>query len=269
MQIQILKDELSEWYHQYTENIKVNEIDYWKAVSLNSPVVCSGDLLNENVRTWLNQKQPAFYVGRGYIGNHLEKQRKFFRVSINSWANTKLFKVPYRRWESFGLEKHPWKVKEVKKVLIAPSKMTAKIWTPDLKDTWAESMLDKFSGAEVRIRIKARRPNLRWMTLWDDFDWADLVVSQSSAITCEAFWYGKKVISLYPCPTWAAQKTTLDDWQDPKEPELRDDWHEHLAWSQYTVDEWNSGSVLHHIQSYLGNVHEYDAGYNYNFANIV
>jgi len=90
-----------------------------------------------------------------------------------------------------------------------------------------------------------------------------LVVAQSSAITCEAFWYGKKVISIQPCPTWAAGRTALDTWQDPTEPRYRDVWHEHLAWSQYTVDEWSSGEAFDLIQQYLGPVKLYNPQYCY------
>jgi hypothetical protein len=78
-------------------------------------------------------------------------------------------------------------------------------------------------------------------------DWADLVVSQSSAITCEAFWYGKKVISTEPCPTWAAGRTTLEDWANPTEPALRAAWHEHIAWCQYTRDQ--NGILVRSIRS--------------------
>jgi hypothetical protein len=145
--------------------------------------------------------------------------------------------------------------------------MTSTIWTPET-DAWSESMLDKFPGAEVRIRTKLGKSKQRWNTLWDDLDWADLVVSQSSAITAEAFWYGKKVISLYPCPTWAAGTSTLDTWQDPAEPEHRSAWHEHLAWSQFTNQEWSSGYAVKSIARYIGPVNQYQSGYSYNFKNL-
>lgn len=262
--IQILKEELSEWYNVYNKNYKIDVVEDWKNVSAAAPIVCSGNLLRENVRCWLSRNHPAVYVGRGYLGNHLYKQRNFWRFSVNGWANTKLMPLPYSRWGVMKMSRHPWKVKKVKRVLIAPSKMTSKIWTPDVGHGWAESMLDKFPGAEVRIRKKGETPGLRWETLWNDFDWADLVVSQSSAITVEAFWYGKKVISLEPCPTWAAEKFTLFDWQNPKEPELRDAWHEHLAWCQYTTDEIKSGNVLDLLQQYLGDINNYKSGHTYN-----
>lgn len=245
--------------------IKTIFIDDWKTIDKNIPVLCASSLLRSNVRSWLNTGQIAIYAGRGYAGNHLYKHRLFHRASVNGWANTKLNPVPYSRWNIMNLPKHPWKVKEVKNVLIAPSKTTAQIWTPNLDRRWAESMIEKFLGAEVRLREKPGKSGLRYETLWQDFDWADLVVSQSSAITVEAFWYGKKVISTQPCITWAAGPQDLDDWKNPKEPELREVWHEHLAWSQFTVDEWHTGETFDLIERYLGPVSDYKSNYSYNF----
>jgi hypothetical protein len=127
-------------------------------------------------------------------------------------------------------------------------------------------MLDKFPGAEVRIRRKGETPGLRWETLWNDLDWADLVVSQSSAITVEAFWYGKKVISTEPCLTWLAGKNTLEDWKNPEEPIGRDMWHEHVAWNQFTTDEWTSGQAWSLMNMYLGDIRAYPSGHNYSLT---
>ena len=231
------------------------------------PMIMGGNILRPEVRHRLNRQLPTIFIHRGYLGNHLYKQRRWWRYSVNGFANTQLLPIPYSRWHLLDLPRHPWKVTTVKRVLIAPSKMTSTIWTPET-DAWAESMLYKFPGAEVKIRLKSGKSGLRWNTLWDDLDWADLVVSQASAITAEAFWYGKKVISLYPCPTWAAGTSILDTWQDPTEPEHRDDWHEHLAWSQFTDQEWASGQAVESITQYIGPVDQYQSGYSYNFKNL-
>lgn len=235
-------------------------------IKKDDPMIMGGDILRSDVRSRLVESQPTIYIHRGYLGNHLYKTRRWWRYSINSFANTRLLDIPYSRWELLNLPKHPWKVKKVKNVLIAPSKMTSSVWDPELGDSWAESMLDKFPKAKVRIRPKARTPGLRWSTLWEDLDWADLVVSQSSAITVEALWYGKKVISLFPCPTWAAgADSSLENWNDPTEPKYRDAWHEHIAWSQFTNTEWASGDALSMIEQYIGNVQEYKSGVRYDF----
>ena len=253
---------IENWIKQGIEIIFLDDI---KLFSKEIPILCAGDLLYNHVRYWLNINQPAIYTARGYVGNHLYKHRRFYRASVNSWANIKLLSFPFSRWHTMNLPRHPWKVKEINRVLIAPSKMTAKIWSPELDWRWADSMKMYFPGAEIKIRPKLGKQGVRYETLWQDLDWADLVVSQSSAITAEAFWYGKKVISTAPCITWAAGDQLLEDWKNPKEPELRDLWHEHLAWSQFTVEEWNSGESFTLIEQYIGDIKNFNPGYTYNF----
>lgn len=261
---EIINEKTNTWLKERSD---VDILSSWTLADLSKVIIAPSDLLQKSVKHWMNIEQPAMYIGRGYLGNHLYKTRKWWRYSINGWANIKLENIPYSRWQLLNLPRHSWKVKKVKNVLIAPSKMTSPIWDPEIGYDWPKYISSKFPGAEIKIRYKEKKstPHMRWATLWNDLDWADLVVSQSSAITCEAFWYGKKVISIYPCPTWAAEKTTLEDWQNPKEPELRDAWHEHLSWSQFTIDEWVSGEALSIIKKYIGNVLEYKTDYTYNF----
>lgn len=234
-------------------------------INPDTPVICGADVTNWFVRKWLNAQQPAVYVNRGYVGNHTTKLRRLWRYSVNAWANTKILSVPFSRWSMMQLPRHAWKVKQVKNVLIAPSKIIRNTWDSETTMSWSQEIQNQFPGANVKIRFKKNTPSERWSDLWQDLDWADLVVSHSSAITCEAFWYGKKVISLKPCLTWAAQKTTLEDWQNPQEPELRDAWHEHLAWSQFTVEEWASGEALNLLQQYVGSIKAYDPEHHYDF----
>ena len=234
--------------------------------SNNDIVIMGGDVLRSDVRQRINDQSPTIFIARGYLGNHLYKSRKWWRYSINGFSNIKLLSVPHPRWHLLNLPRHPWKVKEVKRILIAPSKMTSKVWTPAIGGGWVEDLMTKFPGAEIKIRDKLGKAGLRWSTLWADLDWADLVVSQASAITAEAFWYGKKVISLCPCSTWATGEQLLENWKDPTEPELRDAWHEHLAWSQFTDQEWMSGTAFNLINSYIPSIEKYDPGYRYNFV---
>lgn len=257
---------VQEWINNWVQSRRgIILCDNWKDISADIPVFCYSDLTRTHVPTWLNSQQPAVYFGRGYLGNHLHKKRLFYRASINSWANTVLKPLPYSRWAKMDMPKHPWKVKKIKNVLIAPSKVTTRVWSQQTSEEWASSLMNLFPGADVRIRTKPGKSSVRYSTLWEDLDWADLVVSQSSAITCEAFWYGKKVISTEPCPTWAAGRTFLEDWKNPSEPLHRAEWHEHIAWCQYTRDEWLSGRALDLLAQYLGPFESYNPEFQYNF----
>ena len=258
---------IQEWVDNWiTKRAGMTVCNNWQLVDAAVPVFCYADLTRKHVPTWLNNRQPAVYIGRGYLANHLLKKRVFYRASVNGWANTVLKQLPYSRWNKMNLSRHPWKVKQVRNVLIAPSKITTKVWSRQSSPDWAADMSTQFPGAEIRIRLKPGKAGNRYSTLWQDLDWADLVVSQSSAITCEAFWYGKKVISTEPCPTWAAERTALQDWTNPAEPALRAAWHEHIAWCQYTRDEWHSGEALDLLQQYLGPIESYDPEFQYSFT---
>lgn len=266
MSIQVLKSDFGStpWV---LENLKdAILLDDWKHASKDIPIFCEGNLLHDSVRYWLNNNYNAVYFARGCLGNHPLKRRNFWRYSVNGWANIALRPIPFSRWHVLNLPRHQWKVKEIKNVLIAPSKMTSRVWTPELGYEWADNLASQFPGANVRIRRKLGKPGVRYESLWDDFDWADLVVSQSSAITVEAFWYGKKVISTEPCITWLAGKTELADWQNPEEPAGRGDWHEHVAWNQFTTDEWTSGQAWSLMNMYLGDIKTYPSNYTYSLT---
>jgi hypothetical protein len=263
---QILERDYQDGIHWFSNWNNLVRIEDYQSFDLQIPIIIGADLLRLEVRQLLNRRCNGIYIARGYLGNHMYKTRQLWRYAVNGWANTKLLKIPYSRWNLMGLERHPWKVNEVKNVLIAPSKMTQPLWDPIQGWGWAEHMATQFPGADVKIRYKKGKSGLRWKSLFKDLDWADLVVAQGSAITAEAFWYGKKVLSTAPCITWAAQKNTLEDWQNPQEPKLRDLWHEHLAWSQFRNEEWESGEAVELIEKYLGPIDQYGFDHFYNFS---
>jgi hypothetical protein len=218
---------------------------------------------------WMRAKNPYIAINRPYIGSWLETKRFSARVSINSFAPTRLHKIPYSRWHTTRLMKQPWKVKEVKNVLIAPSRKSQQMFTNIVLETWAEKIKEilESQGANCKIRYKVGKkgiqhygnPDVGFKGIFGndgDFEWADLVISYSSAITAEAFWYGKKVISLGPCPTWVACERTLANWRDPNEPVNRDVWHEHVAWCQFNLDEWYDGSAQEKALFYQGHPYE-------------
>jgi len=215
--------------------------------------------------TWMKAKNPYFAVNRPYIGSWIEKKRFSLRVSVNSFAPTKLGNIQFSRWPTTRLTRQPWKVTEVNNILIAPSRKSQTIFTGEDVAVWSERLKVFFEGqgANVKIRPKVGKKGVQhWgdasrgvtglFSKDGDLDWADLVVSYSSAITAEAFWYGKKAISLGVCPTWVACDNHLDNWKDPAEPKNRDIWHDHISWSQFTLEEWYSGAAQDLTVQYQG-----------------
>ena len=99
-QIQVLTQEFKDhpWIDGWIQTgVDIKFIDNPADVVGSVPVICGSDLTKNYVCHWLNIKQPAVYIGRGYVGNHTSKRRRLWRASVNGWANTKLKPVPYSR----------------------------------------------------------------------------------------------------------------------------------------------------------------------------
>jgi len=218
------------------------------------PLVIGTNLTNRKHRQWVKWKRPYFSMGRPYLGGWASKQLKMRRIAVNSYSPTQLKEVPYSRWNLIGIGRHPWKTKEIKKILIAPPKKSIQWWTGQTDKEWADSVISQLQdpSIEIRTRLKPGKRGVRYSTLWQDFDWADLVISYSSASTVEAFWYGKKVISLGVCPTWWCCENVLKNWADAKEPLDRDQWHERVAWTQFTYQEFETGDAQEMTVHYQG-----------------
>lgn len=201
----------------------------------------------------MKNKNPYIAINRPYLGSHATKHRNQWRVSVNSLANFTPKKTPIDRWSNINLEMIDWKVKKIENVLIAPPIKPLPIFLNQSMESWSVSMKEQFPGANIKIRYKeGKGKGGRYVTLWNDLDWADLVISFSSAINTEAFWYGKKTISLGICPTWMCQKPELENWQDPYEPVNRKDWHNHMGWIQFSNSEWMSGDAQEMTFFYQG-----------------
>lgn len=214
---------------------------------------------------WMKEKRPFFAMNRAYLGAWAFNNASYSRISVNSFACTQYKNVPYSRWEKLGIEKRPWAVSEVKNILIAPGKKSHIVFSREQPLEWAEKLKVQLEseGANVRIRLKQGKrksqlfgdENANLLPLLGkggEFEWADLVISHSSAITAEALWYGKKAISLGVCPTWVACDNHLGDWKNPIEPLNREKWHEHMAWIQFKADEWYSGEAQESTVFYQG-----------------
>ena len=203
----------------------------------------------------LKNSYPTILMNRPYLSAHIRKQIDMFRVSVNSFACSSFKEMPYSRWDKIGVDKHPWKVTEVKNILIAPPNKGVVYFTGQKLDLWVEDLQTLFKDFNVKVRLNnstgAGRGE-RYSSLWNDFDWADLVVSCASASTAEAFWYGKKVISLGPCSTLMCNTGSLENFINPSEPANRDSWHEHIGWIQFLESEWTSGNAQEMTAVYQG-----------------
>jgi hypothetical protein len=255
--LQILKQGNEEWFingwKRWADKLIIleNESEYDPEITL----ITGAKFLDPLYQHVAKNHYPYIAINRPYLGSHKTKHRNQWRVSVNSFAPIKKNIMPHSRWEKIGLERYNWKINTINNVLIAPPNLGVPSFLGIETTAWAENISKNFPDSNIKIRYKNQQgkgKGGRYSTLWNDLDWADLVVSFSSAINVEAFWYGKKSVSLGACPTWICQGPTLDDWKDPREPTGREDWHEHIAWSQFSNDEWESGDAQEMTVFYQG-----------------
>jgi hypothetical protein len=222
------------------------------------PLLVYSNMGSNWIVNWIDKQRPVIAMNRPHIGGWA-KQYTYGarRFSINGYACTRWGSRTHDRFSLLNIPQHPWKVREIRRVLIAPPGKLLWFWQGIEATEWAQQQAAFFSDKSVEVRYRWKYENRkgkkgRYVDLWQDLDWADLVISWGSAITAEAFYYGKKVISLGPCPTWTCCDRDLSNWQDPTEPAGRAEWHEHMAWTQFTQQEMTSGAGAEMILQYQG-----------------
>jgi len=222
------------------------------------PLLVYSNMASKWIVDWIDAGKPVIAMNRPHIGGWA-KQYTYGarRFSVNGYACTQWGTRTHDRFPLLNIPRHTWKVQEVRRVLIAPPGKLLWFWHAVDADEWAQQQAAFFADKEVEVRFRWKYDHRkgkkgRYVDLWQDLDWADLVVSWGSAITAEAFYYGKKVISLGPCPTWVCCDRDFTRWQDPTEPPDREEWHEHMAWTQFTEKEMTSGQGARMILQYQG-----------------
>ena len=222
------------------------------------PLLVYSNMSSKPVVDWINAGHPIIAMNRPHLGGWAKQYTLGARrFAVNGYACTQWGNRTHDRFYLLNIPRHAWKVREIRRVLIAPPGKLLWFWHGITPEKWAQEQAQFFADKGVEVRFRWKYDNRkgkkgRYADLWQDLDWADLVVSWGSAITAEAFYFGKKVISLGPCATWTCCDRDYRNWQDPTEPADRDEWHEHMAWTQFTRQEMALGAGAEMILQYQG-----------------
>lgn len=222
------------------------------------PLLTYSNMACKVIVDWINDGKPIIAMNRPHLAGWAKQYSMGARrFSVNGYACTQWGQRTHQRFPKLNIPQHAWKVRDIRRVLIAPPGKLLWFWYSIDATVWARQQAAFFADKGVEVRFRWKYDNRkgkkgRYADLWQDLDWADLVISWGSAITAEAFYYGKKVISLGPCPTWVCCDRDLTNWKDPREPEARDEWHEHMAWTQFTREEMKDGAGAKMILQYQG-----------------
>lgn len=202
-------------------------IDNERILIFSHPIVDGFVVLKENPN--LNY----LYIDNGYIGNHLEKRPKYYRISYNSLQNPNIKPVPFSRINTLQFHTRTWNSHGKYNLLVCPGK-TSPVWdfTNTNYDEWKSSMLEKFDNVKIREKQGPRFP--RFKTLWEDMADAKTVIVYHSMTAVEAMMLGKQ----FHVSGHSAIELYSDKYNYNRQPVM-----EHVAWSQFSRDEFVNGTA--------------------------
>jgi hypothetical protein len=200
------------------------------------PIVVWGQL--RGAKELLAKSKNFYRMDHAYVG-----RLQYFRITKNDFQPSKIVERPADRWERLKKEHDlvmkPWK-KSDGYILVALSEPATysffgeKDWPKRI-----EAELKKYTDLPIRLRERRdERP------LSDQLRKAKCLVTFASNTVREALLEGVPVFTLGPSIARPMGLSDLSKIEEPYYPENREEFFRHLAYSQFTNDEFASGFAL-------------------------
>jgi hypothetical protein len=198
-------------------------------------------------KEWIDKGRNHIEIDYGYWGIN-NPRRNTRRVTYNGSHNLKQRKIPYSRIETLNPPIESWKEKRGNYLLlIEPQPDTLKERTGINFGDWRNHLLENLKhhwDGPIKWRRKAGGKNAgRWPTFLSDLSECHAVVGERTMACVEA------VILGYPAYTTDISMVSLlmgNDFSLIKNPIFPDrtEWLEHVAWSQFTPEEFLQGTKV-------------------------
>jgi hypothetical protein len=200
------------------------------------PIVVWGQL--RGAKELLAKSKTFYRMDHAYVG-----RLQYFRITKNDFQPKTIVERPADRWErlkkDFDLEIQPWKKNEGYILVALSEPATYHFFDKDGWPEWIERELKKYTDRPIRIRKRREeRP------LSDDLRKASCLVTFASNTVREALLAGVPVFTLGPSIARPMGHTDVSQIENPLYPENREEFFRHLAYCQFTNDEFASGFAL-------------------------
>jgi len=228
-------------------NGKIVSVDEALESDPSIPVCWAGSYKNFLFDHCIDNSRKFYNLDSGYFGN--KKQKTFVRISVNEFQNTKtIVPRPRDRWDLLAIKDTC--LKQGSTIVLVPPD-TKKIHLLNLKseEQWIENtvnLIKQHSDRQIRIRYRpASRVDRIEFNTFKDFLNKDThcVIGHSSNALVEAAMWGIPVIALGSSATQSLYSTDIVSIDDikPVDQDLKQDWLNHLAYSQFNKEELLSG----------------------------
>jgi hypothetical protein len=205
---------------------------------------------NEPLKSWKEAGKNFIIIEWGYWAEKPDPTKKSriqtYRVSYNHSHNIKMKSVPYSRFHTLNPPPLDWRQSRGDSLLIIePNENTVKIKKGISLEEWREDFLLKirpFWDGPVRWRVKmgGAKPG-RAESFRKDIELSHAVVGESTMACVEAVMLGCPAYTIDYSAVSPLMGTDLTVLKNPVLPD-RTQWFEHIAWSQFHISEFASGT---------------------------
>jgi hypothetical protein len=198
----------------------------------------------------INSNYPFWFIDAGYT-NFIEKNKKWHRIVRNHLHFGKYFEAPVDRLDNFTVFPQPWRTAGHKILVIEPGKFSANVFNVNI-DQWKyniEEELRKYTDRPIEFREKF--PKKQRLPLYKHLLNEDYycVISINSNAATESIWAGIPIITLDKHITNPIGQNKISEINNLLRPHLAN-WLCMLSYSQFTVEEIQSGKAVELINKY-------------------
>lgn len=174
-------------------------------------------------------------IEHAYWSNYNFKKRQWYRIAWKSMHNFTVKKITHSRKYLINWPQRNWINKSNKTLIVVPGSMVKLLDTT--KESWISATKEKFCNlSDTTWRYKPQKKGMiRLNDILSDFKVHSHVYTHTSVAAVEA--------ALYDIPVTCSPFCAAYPVSQIENPISKDLWLEHLAWSQFHVDEFRDGTA--------------------------
>ena len=199
-------------------------------------------------KEWIAKGNNHIEIDYGYWGVN-NPRRNTRRVTYNGSHNLKFNKVPHSRLDTLNPKIEDWKktdrgdylllIEPQPTMLLQRTGVTFNVWQTEflsnLKQYWD-------GPVKWRRKVGGKRPD-RWPSFLDELAGCHAVVGERTMACVEAVMLGHPAYTTDFSAASILMGTDLNAINNPVFPD-RTDWLEHIAWSQFSPEEFAKGTLV-------------------------
>ncbi len=179
-----------------------------------------------------------FHLDNGYIGNKLYKRPMYYRISYNSLQNTKVKTVKHSRRNLLEIDNDLWADWDSSgdyNLLVLPNQSNIFKYMGEDYQSWKDKTIKYYEGqGPLIVREKIGKRKQRWQEILPMMKKAKKVITYHSMAAVESLCLGKPIEIL--------GQSVVQHWQN-QFGFKREEMLEHIAWSQFSRDEYENGTA--------------------------